>query len=272
MSMNASVSVVIPCYNAEKTIERTLDSVLTQSLLPYEIIIVDDKSTDKSCQVIKNYIEKCKDQIKIILIEQKDNAGPAKARNTGWDYANGEYIAFLDADDSWYSQKIEFQYSYMRENPDVSLTGHLYEVLTGNDSPLILPIRLTDNIKNFSKIKFLIRNWFGTSTVMLKRNIPLRFREFKKYAEDYLLWAEIKFSGYNCTLLSLPLSLYKMEYGGSGLSGNMLAMWKGGLKNLNILYKEGYIGVFVYIFFIFFVTFKLALRIIKKSLLSFLRK
>lgn len=259
MAETANVSVVIPCYNAEKTIVRALDSIVNQTLLPLEVIIVDDKSTDSSCDVIKNYAKEQEHRLKIKLIELDKNSGPAKARNIGWDNAYGDYIAFLDADDSWHPQKIELQYGYMQEHPDVALSGHLYEVVNAQPEPKSQKI---DNVEVITKSKLLIRNRFATPTVMLKKNIDIRFREFKKYSEDYLLWAEIVLSGNMAVSLKTKLCyLYKSEYGSSGLSSNMSLMWKGILSNYKILWQENYIQFPVYIFLCIFGALKYLKRL-----------
>ena len=96
--MSPTVSVVIPLYNKEKWIERTLSSVLNQSFTDWEVIIVDDGSTDRSVEVVEEFIQK--NPGKWVLIKNH-NAGQCRTRNAGIAKANGEYVAFLDADDIW---------------------------------------------------------------------------------------------------------------------------------------------------------------------------
>lgn len=261
MNKKASVSVIIPCYNAEKTIERALDSILFQSQLPYEIIIIDDKSIDGSCAIIKDYIKRHEKKLNITLIELKFNSGPAKARNVGWDYAESDYIAFLDADDSWHPHKIELQYSYMQEHPDVSLTGHLYEIV--NEDQLLFHDQKIEKTEVITKRKLLIRNRFSTPTVMVKRNIELRFRDLKKYSEDYRLWLEIVFTKQKAIFLYSNLCfLYKNAYGSSGLSSNTFDMWYGELDNYTYLYRNGNIDTLIYSLVLFLSFLKLCKRLI----------
>ena len=106
------VSVIIPVYNVEKFIERTLDSVLAQTYQEVEIILVDDRSTDNSAQVISKYVSEYP-QIKYHL--QEKNMGAAVARNTALEMAQGRYVAFLDGDDEWYPQKLEEQLKLLKE-------------------------------------------------------------------------------------------------------------------------------------------------------------
>ena len=119
------VSVIIPCYRCAVTIERAVDSVLNQTQVPEEIILVDDFSDDGSATIsyLKNLKQKYqKFNIQILSLEK--NQGPGSARNEAWKIASQPYIAFLDADDSWYPNKLELQYSWMKSHPEVLLTAH----------------------------------------------------------------------------------------------------------------------------------------------------
>lgn len=107
-----SVSVVIPAYNAEKHINRALDSVLAQTHPADEIIVVDDGSTDNTAQVVKKYGS----PVHYIF---QENAGAAAARNTAIKAATGAWIAFLDADDEWLPAKLELQLNLLQRNPDL---------------------------------------------------------------------------------------------------------------------------------------------------------
>lgn len=258
MAKTANVSVVIPCYNAEKTILRALDSIVDQTLLPKEVIIVDDKSIDHSCDIIKNYIKEQEKRVSIKLIELDKNAGPAKARNVGWDNAKEDYIAFLDADDSWHPQKIALQYSYMEDHPDIAMSGHLYKIV--HNRPTLCKKRVA-KVERISKRKLLVRNRLSTPTVMLKRIIPFRFRENKKYSEDYRLWLEILFAEYKASFLYSNLCfLYKNTYGSSGLSSSMMNMWYGELDNYKFLYTNNDINLLEYIFVLLLSFFKFLKR------------
>ncbi|URQ86602.1 glycosyltransferase family 2 protein [Pseudoalteromonas sp. SCSIO 43088] len=101
---NCSVSVIIPCYNAENWIEKALESVNNQVLKPLEVVVVDDGSTDNTLKVIESY----NSIVPIITVTQL-NSGPSVARNLGVTKASGQYIAFLDADDEWCENKLLVQ-------------------------------------------------------------------------------------------------------------------------------------------------------------------
>ena len=104
------VSVIIPTYNRSSVLSRAIDSVLRQSFKDFELIVVDDGSTDNT----KELIEKYSDQITYIY---QDNKGVSAARNKGLEHAKGEWIAFLDSDDEWKKKKLEKQIAFIEINP-----------------------------------------------------------------------------------------------------------------------------------------------------------
>ena len=124
-----NISVVIPAYNREKTIQNTLESVLRQTYLPQEIIVVDDCSTDHTVEVVK----KMKKQSKLIrLICLYRNKGAQAARNVGIKVAKGNWIAFLDSDDEWIENKIELCQNAHYEHPEYDVYFSDYYVKEKN--------------------------------------------------------------------------------------------------------------------------------------------
>lgn len=111
------VSVIIPVYNREKYIAQALDSVLAQSYENYEIIAVDDGSTDSSLKILNNYQERFPGKVRVL---QQINSGPSAARNNAIMSAIGEYISFLDSDDLWAPQKLEKQLCLFEKHQDVA--------------------------------------------------------------------------------------------------------------------------------------------------------
>ncbi|MHC5825481.1 MAG: glycosyltransferase family 2 protein, partial [Nostoc sp.] len=105
------VSVIVPAYNADTFIERTLNSILTQTYINIEVLVVDDGSEDRTAEIVKSFVDK---DSRVILLKQK-NAGVAAARNLAIEKSSGEYIAPIDADDIWYRQKLEKQVQCMLE-------------------------------------------------------------------------------------------------------------------------------------------------------------
>lgn len=110
---SCDISVIIPVYNREKTIEYCLNSVLKQTVLPKEIVLIDDSSSDKSKLIIDTFCEKYK-FIKYICLDK--NSGAQKARNTGICAAKYDWIAFLDSDDEWNIKKLEYQWNEIINN------------------------------------------------------------------------------------------------------------------------------------------------------------
>lgn len=117
------VSIVVPVYNAEKFLADTIGSVQTQTYDNWELLLVDDCSSDKSVGIIEKYQ---KDDKRIKLISMKHNSGAALSRNAGIDKATGQYLAFLDADDLWAKNKLETQIAFMQKN-DYAFTYTDYE-------------------------------------------------------------------------------------------------------------------------------------------------
>lgn len=111
-SNNPLVSIIIPTYNCEEYIEQTIQSVLLQTYIHWEMIIIDDASQDNSLKIINKYLEQDK---RIKLIINKKNIGVAQSRNTGIKVSSGDYIALLDSDDIWFPRKLEKQIKLMQK-------------------------------------------------------------------------------------------------------------------------------------------------------------
>ncbi|MCW8091283.1 glycosyltransferase family A protein [Alteromonas sp. ASW11-130] len=116
--MSTSFSVVIPAFNAEKTIKRALDSVLAQTYSAFEILVIDDKSSDKTLDILVEYGAAIK------IFKNEVNSGAAASRNTGIQEAKGDYIAFLDADDIWATRKLEIMDRVIRNYSDEKAFNH----------------------------------------------------------------------------------------------------------------------------------------------------
>ena len=113
MSIEKLVSIITPNYNCEKYISQTIESVLAQTYANWEMIIVDDCSTDNSYQIALEYAKKDK---RIHVYKNEINSGAAKSRNVAIQMAQGDYVAFLDSDDLWAPEKLEKQLNFMKNN------------------------------------------------------------------------------------------------------------------------------------------------------------
>ena len=267
--MYVPVSVVIPCYCCEDTIERAVVSVMNQTALPVEVIVVDDASPDhgRTLSKLQELQERFRDKTHIEIIALKNNSGPSVARNAGWETATQPYIAFLDADDAWHPQKLEIQYGWMKEHPEIALTGHKCLWLKEDSLPQScepLPKVEEFQVRRITKLSLLFSSRFSTPSVILKSELPFRFEPKKRYSEDYLLWLQITLSGYQGAYLDLPLAyLYKAPYGEGGLSGDLWKMEKGELDTYYQVYKEGYINLFAWLFLVLFSSAKFCRRVFK---------
>jgi len=238
----APVCVVIPCFRCADTINRAVESVAAQTLKPAEVVLVDDASGDNTLDVLKRIELQYPAWIKVIALHE--NCGAASARNAGWAATNQPYVAFLDADDSWHPEKIDCQYRYMKNNPDIGLCGHLCAELAGGADVVPPTLPGSFHATKVSTLNLLFKTAFSTPTVMLKRDIASRFPEGKRYAEDACLWQLIAFSGVGVVRLEIPLAyLYKARYGSGGLSSSLWKMELGELANFYAHYRANRIGV-----------------------------
>jgi len=187
------VSVIIPLYNAERYIAETLDSVVQQSYSHFEVIVVDNGSTDSSCSIVERYVYL--DPRVTMLSLDTNSGGPAKPRNIGLDNAKGEFICFLDADDVWLADKLESQVGVAENGKNFlcSQADYVDAQSQGVKGPgvfqkLFASRRLTVNALSW-------QNPVITSSVMLKRDLieNSRFDEdpLLAGAEDCVLWMSL---------------------------------------------------------------------------------
>ncbi|WP_221250095.1 glycosyltransferase family 2 protein [Desulfuromonas versatilis] len=218
----APVSVVIPCFRCADTVSRAVTSVASQTLVPFEVLLVDDCSADGTLDLLYEVARKYPDGW-VRVLRLSVNSGPSLARNVGWDNATQPYIAFLDADDSWHPLKLELQMETLLSNKSIALIAHKMNVQSP-DAP-------TPAVRGRPKAR-LVRPWalifnnpFPTASVVLRRDLPFRFDDSRRRVEDFLLWAQIMLSGRQCFKINQVLASYhKPTCGAGGLSGDMSAM------------------------------------------------
>lgn len=172
MNKNISVSVILPAYNSSSFIGETIDSVLNQTFKNFELIVVDDGSTDKTKEIIEEFIKKDE---RVKYFYQKNSGGPSKPKNFGISKAKGKYIAFLDHDDIWISDKLEKQLSSFKENKSNNLGIVSCYVKTFEDEDILIKrkdscgdkaLLLNDKVFPFScssifTKKSLLEKWGG---------------------------------------------------------------------------------------------------------------
>lgn len=162
--MNADmVSIVVPVYNAERFLPETIGLVQKQTYRDWELILVDDCSSDNGATIVRQY---AKDDTRIRLIQQEVNAGAARSRNLGISQANGRYLCFLDADDIWTSQKLEKELAYMKEKKAAFVfTGYEFADAKGEGLGKIVHVPETISYEQALKNTTIF-----TSTVMIDRD------------------------------------------------------------------------------------------------------
>jgi len=260
-----AVTVVIPTFNSAATIKRALDSAYAQTVLPEQVIVVDNASTDATIEVVEKLaVDDC---CEVELVRQQRNGGPGAARNAGWNLAATEFVAFLDSDDSWHSTKLEQQLDVARQHPDDSFFGHTTMSFTASNLPAgaaTAPLVGSGRIRYFSLRQFLIRNRVSTPTVMLRTDLPFRFPTEHWYAEDYALWTEILAAGHRAVVQDLALTtLHKAAWGQAGLSAKLDDMHAGELLVLDALRRNGAIGAAEYAGFRGWMTVKYRRRLLR---------
>lgn len=180
--MKPLISIIIPTYNRENTIERAIRSASIQTYPNLEIIIVDDASTDNT----KDKVKQIKDK-RIVYLSHKTNKGASTARNTGIKKARGEYIAFLDSDDQWLAQKLEKQIAVLKRNPDCSVSYCRYYIVKGKKKKLSVWPEIKKYQGRINK-QLLIGNFITTSSTLLKKKILEKSGLFDEKLPAYQDW------------------------------------------------------------------------------------
>lgn len=246
------ISIVVPMYNASAYIENTIAMVQHQTESNWELILVDDKSQDDTFEKAQKYVKECGDP-RIRIYEMPANGGPAKARNFGVAKARGDLLAFLDADDVWYPQKLEVEEAFLRSR-NAAFVCHSYEFgnekAQGTGKIVHVPDQLTYK-------KALTRTVVFTSTVMFDL---CRLKKTDLYmpdcpSEDTALWWRLMREGTICYGLDEVLAVYRKS--ANSLSSNKLRQ----IQKVWLLYrKQENLGVIQSFFYLIGWGVRAALR------------
>lgn len=192
-----TISVVIPCYNAEAFIEETIRSALNQTTPPGEILVINDGSTDDSAAIAASISPK-------VRVISQENQGESVARNRGFEEAKGDWIAFLDADDLWEPTKLEEQVKLIANDVVCIHTAYYrFGARSGivNRSNVPSPRRYS--------LEFLAVNGFvNSSSILIRKSVRARFPEWTKDGEDLLFFLEISREG-RMRMVPKPLVGYR---------------------------------------------------------------
>jgi len=214
MTQAPAVSVIMPAYNAERTIASSIDSVKQQTYTDWELIVIDDASADMTVQVVRKAAQ---EDSRIRLYLNENNVGIAGSRNFGIQQARGNWIAFLDSDDRWHEDKLQKQLDFIEAmSAKVSYTGTAYVNEAGVRSGYTL------RVKEMLKLQDLLKgNLMSCSSVIVCRDLMLRFPFPKgKLHEDYVVWMQVVKETTYAYGLDEPLLLYRLS--GSSHSGRRL--------------------------------------------------
>ena len=216
MTDYGKVSIIPPCHNGAETIGETIESVLGQSYANWEMIIVDDCSTDDSVSVVKAFADS-----RIRLLQNETNLGPGGTRNVGIRAASGRFLAFLDADDAWLPEKLAEQTSFMAEH-DCAFSCHGYYVCDESMNVLseyMPPARVT-----YADV--LTNNTIGCLSAMIDtEKVGKAFMPEGKYTrEDMVTWLRVLEKCGAC--LSVGVVLAKYRTGAASVSSNKAKLLK----------------------------------------------
>lgn len=227
------VSVVIPTYNSREFLAETLGSVRAQTFTDFEVVVVDDGSTDGTPDLAAGY-----STLMPLRLLVQPNAGPARARNRGIREARGRYIAFIDADDLMEPQRLELQVQALEHEPALALVHT--DLMTFNENGVIHSTRRAFSSPAGGHVldRLLLDNFITTSTVMAPAERLVEaglFNEKRRISEDFELWlkmAESRPIGY----IERPLVRYRTR--GASLSGDKLRTGLVALDVVDVFWRE----------------------------------
>lgn len=205
MQSTPLISVIMPCYNMEKFIASSIQSVYNQTFSNWELLIVDDASTDKTAEIVQRFQEA---DSRIHFAAKSMHTGIADTRNQAIGMAKGQYLAFLDADDVWHIDKLEKQLNFMKtRNIGFSYSAYNWIDETGNELGKTIP---TTGDLNYND--YLHNTIIGCSTVMVNTNITglISVPEFRT-SEDTATWLNILKKGFKAYAFSEVVVSYRIR-------------------------------------------------------------
>lgn len=205
---NPLISIIMPAYNAEYTISLAINSVIRQTFTKWELIVVNDCSTDKTDKIIRSFAN---EDSRILILENEKNLGASITRHRGVVASNCDWIAFLDSDDAWREDKLEKQIDLQkRTNASLLFTGSAFMDNDGKpiDYYLKAPERLTYH-------DLLRQNLLSNSSSLVKAELFKKNESIgDQMHEDYATWLKIMRSGIDAYGVDEPLLVYRLSKGG----------------------------------------------------------
>ena len=220
-----AISIIIPMYNVEKYVGECLDSVLNQTFTDYEVIAVDDCSTDKTCEIVESYLPRFNGKLQLIRSEKNSGGRVGIPRNTGMRYAIGEYLYFMDSDDIILDNALEILYDNAEKfNADIIHCENWFDGFAGGDSitdqnfwkehthlkngitePTLLDVDLIERVKLFSQKLFLSMPWlyFTRRDFVVKNDI--KFPETRMSDDQFF---DFEITCYAKKIVRIPHKIY----------------------------------------------------------------
>lgn len=210
----AKVSILMNGYNSEEYLKEAIDSIYEQTFKDWEIIFIDNCSTDSTREIVKSYNEKIK------YYKTKENVPLGAARNYGLQFCKGEFLAFLDTDDRWLKNKLELQIELMEKNKEYKLcySATFFIDEKGKRMGSFIPHAYSGNVFP----QQLKRYEMNMQTVMLRNDFSISFNENLKYSPDYDLFVEIS-SKYQVGVIKDYLVEYRKH--SSSFTNNNIDLW-----------------------------------------------
>lgn len=208
MSKNVSISVLMAVYNGEKYLRDSIESILNQTLIDFEFIIINDGSTDKTREILNSFKDK-----RIRIINNKKNQGLTKCLHDGVIFSRGKYIARIDVDDISLPNRLEVQKGYLDENPDVLVVHSMFHHIDHNNK--VIKKNLGNKDSNaLIKWNLIWTNRLQHPTVMLRKEVLTKYKlnynlKYKR-SQDFEFWAKISYIG-NIFFIPIPLVLYRIH-------------------------------------------------------------
>ncbi|NSC22076.1 glycosyltransferase family 2 protein [Streptomyces albus subsp. chlorinus] len=218
------VSVVMPVFNSATTLGAAVRSVLTQTHSDLELLITDDRSTDGSMDLLREF---AREDERVLPESAPERGGAGRARNRAIERARGDYIAFLDSDDMWLPEKTERQLAFAAEG-SAPLTFTSYFKMSadhaGESTDFVPNGRVIHAKEHVTYRQMLVRDHIGALTAMYDRNVlGTRLMPEMRKRQDYALWLSIMRDGFDARGLVEPLAVYRAHQAGS-LSSNKLSL------------------------------------------------
>ena len=224
------VSILLPFHNSEKFIAESINSILDQTFADFELICIDDGSTDHSLAVVQELQRK---DHRIKIIQQDINCGIANSLNCGIKAVKGQYIARIDADDIAFPNRLSTQKTYLDTHPDIQLVGSQIMGINQHGRKLKLPISLATQPSALAFIS-LFTAPFTHPSIMARaevfKSFPYSESSEHEYMEDYELWQRMLFAGVKATNIPEPLLAYRLH-------GKSITINKKGQDKANLFCK-----------------------------------